>query len=120
MVMDTTSGHHEPYPREGLGSWTFLTNHAHVLVALHRDPDLRQRDIAALVGITEGAVQRILNELEQTGHLRIERVGRRNHYDVNTDIELRHPLDAGHTVGELLESLRPRPPGDAEPKQSAA
>lgn len=118
--MTTSNIRHEPSPGEGLGSWTFLTNHAHVLVALHRDPDLRQRDIAGLVGITEGAVQRILNELEQTGYLSIERVGRRNHYEVKTDIELRHPLDAGHTVGEILESLRPRPPGNAEREQSAA
>lgn len=95
-------------PQMYQGSWTFLTNHAHVLVALHRDPDLRQRDIARLVGITEGAVQRILNELEAGGYLSIERVGRRNHYDVNMSAGLRHSLDAGHTVGELLDRLGPR------------
>lgn len=86
-------------------SWTFFTNHAHVLLALFRDPDLRQRDIAALVGITEGAVQRILNELESCGYLSIERVGRRNHYEVNGAAGLRHPLDAGHTIGEILGRL---------------
>jgi predicted ArsR family transcriptional regulator len=96
---------------EAPGSWTFLTNHAHVLIALHRDPDLRQRDIAGLVGITEGAVQRILNELESGGYLSIERVGRRNHYDVNTEADLRHPLDAGHTVGDLLDRLGPHSSG---------
>jgi DNA-binding transcriptional regulator LsrR (DeoR family) len=90
--------------------WTFLTNHAHVLLALFRDPDLRQRDIAALVGITEGAVQRILNELESCGYLRIERVGRRNHYEVNGAAGLRHPLDAGHTIGEILQGLGQRNP----------
>ncbi len=110
--------HHGPDSPEGLGSWTFLTNHAHVLLALHRDPDLRQRDIASLVGITEGAVQRILNELEHTGYLSIERVGRRNHYEVKTDAQLRHPLDAGHTVGEVLNSLRPAAADSRE--QSAA
>lgn len=89
------------------GSWTFLTNHAHVLLALYRDPDLRQRDIARLVGITEGAVQRILTELEAGGYLSIERVGRRNHYEVNTKAGMRHPLDAGHAVGELLDRLAP-------------
>ncbi len=116
--MPSPREHHEPGPAEGPGSWTFLTNHAHVLLSLHRDPDLRQRDIAALVGITEGAVQRILNELEHSGYLSIERVGRRNHYEVKTDIELRHPLDAGHTVGEVLESLRPETPSSRD--QSAA
>lgn len=105
MVLHTDR--YEPGSEESSGSWNFLTNHAHVLVALYRDPDLRQRDIARLVGITEGAVQRILNELEQTGYLSIERVGRRNHYEVNTQVELRHPLDAGHNVGQVLESLGP-------------
>jgi len=110
---------HQPLdPADGPGSWTFLTNHAHVLLALHRDPDLRQRDIAGLVGITEGAVQRILNELEHSGFLSIERVGRRNHYDVKTDAQLRHPLDAGHTVGDVLNSLRPVGPNDQ--RQNAA
>ena len=116
--MEQQIDQHELEGDEGPGSWTFLTNHAHVLLALHRDPDLRQRDIAGLVGITEGAVQRILNELEHTGFLSIERVGRRNHYEVKTDAQLRHPLDAGHTVGEVLNSLRPESPAGQE--QSAA
>ena len=116
--MEQHLNHHGLDGHEGPGSCTFLTNHAHVLLALHRDPDLRQRDIAGLVGITEGAVQRILNELEHTGYLSIERVGRRNHYEVNTDAKLRHPLDAGHTVGEVLNSLRPEAPASRE--QSAA
>jgi len=116
--MDHHVDHLELDPHQGHGSWTFLTNHAHVLLALHRDPDLRQRDIAGLVGITEGAVQRILNELEHTGYLSIERVGRRNHYEVKTGTQLRHPLDAGHTVGDVLESLRPE--RSARHEQNAA
>lgn len=88
-------------------TWTFLTNHAHVLLALYRDPDLRQRDLAQLVGITEGAVQRILNELEAAGYLDIERVGRRNHYTVHPELGLRHPLERDHTIGEVLERLAP-------------
>lgn len=114
LTMPPQNERSEQGPAEGAGSWTFLTNHAHVLLALHRDPDLRQRDIAGLVGITEGAVQRILNELEHTGYLSIQRIGRRNHYEVKTDNELRHPLDAGHTVGEVLESLRPVVSSDQE------
>lgn len=62
--------------------WTFLTNHGHILVALSRDGELRQRDIAELVGITEGAVQRILSDLQRAGYIEIERVGRRNRYRV--------------------------------------
>ena len=99
--------HGRTSPGPESASWTFLTNHAHALLALYRDPDLRQRDIAQLVGITEGAVHRILHDLEAGGYLSVERVGRRNHYEVNTDAQLRHPLDAGHSIGELLEQLAP-------------
>jgi len=86
-------------------SWTFLTNHAHVLLVIDRDPDVRQRDIAEAVGVTIGAVQKIIVELERGGYLERERVGRRNHYRVNSGLPLRHPLEAGHTVGELLRTL---------------
>lgn len=86
-------------------SWTFLTNHAHVLIAISRDPELRQRDIAQLVGITVGAVQRIIHELEQAGYLESERVGRRNRYKVNDGLPLRHPLEDQHAVRDLIASL---------------
>ena len=86
-------------------AWTFLTNYAHVLIAIDRDPDLRQRDIALAVGITEGAVQKIVHELERGGYVTHERVGRRNHYTVDRDMPLRHPLEGHHTVGDLLDSL---------------
>ncbi len=85
--------------------WTFLTNHGHVLIAISRDPDLRQRDIAYAVGITVGAVQRIIHELEADGFIRSERVGRRNHYTVVSEQHLRHPLENQHTVEDLISSL---------------
>jgi DNA-binding IclR family transcriptional regulator len=87
--------------------WTFLTNHGHVLLALYRNPDLRQRDIARMVGITEGAVQRILADLQDLDYVTAERVGRRNHYAVDATLSLRHPLEEGHTVGELFDRLAP-------------
>ncbi|MDH4169086.1 MAG: winged helix-turn-helix domain-containing protein [Acidimicrobiia bacterium] len=86
-------------------SWTFLTNHAHVLIAIDRNPELRQRDISDAVGITVGAVQKIIHELELGGYLHHERVGRRNRYQVNRERPLRHPLEEHHTVGDLLRSL---------------
>lgn len=92
-------------PQLAVPGWTFLTNHAHVMVAISRDPELRQRDIAHVVGITPGAVVRILNDLEQNGYVTAERVGRRNRYHLNIDVRLRHPLEADHTVGELIASL---------------
>lgn len=89
------------------GSWTFLTNHSHVLICLARDPGLRVRDVAEQVGITERAVQKILGELESGGYLVRTRVGRRNRYEVYPDRPMRHQVERGHTVGELLDVLVP-------------
>lgn len=86
--------------------WTFLSNHAHVLLCVAREPDVRVRDVAVEVGITERAVQRILGELEEAGVVRRERRGRRNHYEVERTIPLRHPLESHRTVGDLLGLLR--------------
>jgi predicted transcriptional regulator of viral defense system len=82
--------------------WTFLSNHTHVLVCIARDPEARIRDIAAHVGITERAVHRIVGELEEAGVLHRIRNGRRNHYDIDGSRPLRHPIEADHTVDELL------------------
>jgi DNA-binding IclR family transcriptional regulator len=87
------------------GTWTFLTNHAHVLLAIAATPDARLRDIAARVGITERAAQRIVGELERAGYLDVRRVGRRNVYRVHGNRPLRHPAERHHQVGELLDVL---------------
>jgi hypothetical protein len=84
------------------GQWTYLTNHAHVLIALARDPNLRLRDVSQLVGITERAVQKIVLDLEEAGALTRLKSGRRNHYQIHTNAPMRHPLASGVTVGELL------------------
>ena len=86
-------------------SWTFLTNHAHVLVLLNRNPELRLRDLAQSVGITERATQRIVGELVDSGYLTRHRTGRRNSYTVHPEVPLRHPLELDHTVGELLKAV---------------
>ena len=85
--------------------WTFLTNHAHVLVLLDRDPDMRMRDLAREVGITERATQRIISELVDSGDLTRRRQGRRNTYTLHGDQPLRHPLESQHTVDELLRAV---------------
>lgn len=87
--------------------WTFLSNHTHVLLCLAIDAEQRVRDIADSVGLTERAVQRILSDLEGAGTITRERVGRRNRYTLELDSPLRHPLEAHHTVGELLALLLP-------------
>ncbi len=86
-------------------SWTFLTNHAHVLICLQRQCDLRIRDLSQQIGITERAVQAILAELVRAGYLRIEKEGRRNRYRLDGQLRLRHPLEEQHRIGELLDAL---------------
>jgi predicted transcriptional regulator len=84
-------------------AWTFLTNHAHVLLCLAREPEVRMREIANLVGITERAVQRIVTDLEEAGHLARVRQGRRNHYKVRADLPLRHPIEEHVRVSALID-----------------
>ena len=84
-------------------TWTFLTNHGHVLVCIAGDPGIRGRDIAARVGITERAAQAIVADLVAEGYVTRTRVGRRNHYEINRDRPLRHPVEQPHRIGELLE-----------------
>lgn len=92
--------------------WTFLSNHGHVLVCIAGDPDLRLRDIAQRVGITERAVFSIVNDLEASGYLRRIPVGRRNRYELNAERPLRHPVESGHTVAQLLSALVDAPTAD--------
>ena len=93
----------------GASRWTFLTNHAHVLLTIARDPQTTLREVAALVGITERAVQKIVADLEATGYLTRTRHGRRNRYAVATGRPFRHPVTSGHDVDELLDILAPVP-----------
>jgi DNA-binding transcriptional ArsR family regulator len=96
-----------PSPRSGLEArWTFLTNHAHVLLWLAADPDARVREVAEHVGITERATLRILHDLVEAGYVHAERVGRRNRYRLRLDEPMRHPMDRSRAVGMLVEALR--------------
>jgi hypothetical protein len=90
--------------------WTFLTIHLHALACLARGPELRIRDIADLIGITERATVQILNQLEASGYVTKTRVGRRNHYTVHGEPPLRHPMHNGRQVGELLRVIEPEIP----------
>jgi len=93
----------------GSRSWTFLTNHSHVLICITEDRSARARDIATSVGITERAVQRIVTELCDAGYVTKVRQGRRNQYTVHLGGPLRHPVEGHCTVSELLETVRPQP-----------
>lgn len=99
-------------PSSDAASWTFLTNHAHVLICLTEDPEMRLRDVAFAVGITERAVQKIITELELGGLLERERHGRRNVYRIHAKQPLRHPVESHCTVQGLLRFVL-----DAKPKR---
>ena len=103
-----------PPPRE----WTFLTNHGHVLVVLAMDPDARVRDVAERVGITTRAAQTILNDLQDGGYVKAERVGRRNRYTILTRAHLRHPMEAHVALADFLDAIVSRRPG--RPAQAGA
>jgi len=86
--------------------WTFLTNHAHVLICLAQNPEMRIQDVSEKVGITYRAVQRILDELEEAGYIsrgRKKEDARSNQYRVNTKLALRHPIEQHRSVAALLE-----------------
>ena len=91
--------------REGAAeaSWTFLTNHSHVLLCLAKNPEARMRDVAGSVGITERAVQRIVSELEAAGYVTRRREGRRNTYEVDGTLPLRHPVEGHQTLNALIK-----------------
>lgn len=89
-----------------MAAWTFLSNHTHVLVCIARDPAVTMREVAGQVGITERAVQRIVRDLVDGGYLTRHRQGRRNIYAVRTRRPLRHPLEAGTDLQDLLDVLR--------------
>ncbi len=84
-------------------AWTFLTNHAHVLLCVAQQPGIRMRDVAQSVGITERSVQRILTQLEEAGYISRVQKGRRNYYEVHPDLPLRHPAEKHQHVSALLQ-----------------
>ena len=82
--------------------WTFLTNHGHVVLSLAHNPDILVRELAVRVGITERAVQRILCELADAGYITREKTGRRTRYTIDRKRALRHPVEAAHSIGDLI------------------
>jgi DNA-binding MarR family transcriptional regulator len=99
--MPTSRVQEEPDSR----GWTFLTNHAHALLCIAQDGDIRIQDIADLVGITLRAAQGIVGDLVDAGYVTRTRVGRRNRYEVHSELPFRHPLEREHQVEALLRAL---------------
>jgi hypothetical protein len=94
-------------------AWSFLTNHARVLLCITEDPSVRLREVAERVGVTERAAHRIISDLVAAGYVSRERIGRRNHYTVRRDLPLPDPLSRTRPLGELLAILTPDANEDA-------
>jgi hypothetical protein len=98
--------------RDGSPSWSFLTNHAQVLLCIAQDPGIRLREIGEAVGITERAAHRIVVELAVAGYLSRTRNGRRNHYTIQSHLPLPDPLAREQNLGDLLAILAGQPVGE--------
>lgn len=109
----------EARPSGSRGSWTFLTNHGHVLICIANDPGIRGRDIAERVGITERATQSIIADLVSAGYVTRSRVGRRNYYEINADLPVRHPVEQPHRIGELLAAVAGYRSGTRKPGRAS-
>jgi DNA-binding transcriptional ArsR family regulator len=107
--------------RDGTGpaGWTFLTNHAHVLIRIAMEPRVLVRTLAEEVGIRERAVLRIIAELEEAGYLSHAREGRQNVYEVSLDKPLRHPIERHKTVGALIDAVALPGPAKRRPAKIA-
>ena len=92
-------------PAKSEARWTFLTNHAHVLIVLSKNPSTVLREVALRVGITERAVQRIIADLERDGFIEREKVGRQNSYRLRSKQPLRHPIEAHRSIGDLIDLI---------------
>jgi hypothetical protein len=101
--------HNAPKP------WTLLTSHGRVLLLIAQNPELRIRDLAERAGITERSAQAIVTDLEAVGYIDRQKVGRRNTYSLHPELPFRHPAEADHTVGELIDLFAPAPGQDTRP-----
>jgi len=88
-----------------MSDWTFFSNYGHVLVCLAQNREVRLRDVALEVGVTERAVQKIVRDLQIEGFLTVTKQGRCNRYRINRRKSLRHGLESHCTVGKLLTLL---------------
>ncbi len=113
-----------------MGEWSFLTNHARVLVCIARDPGVRLREIAGVLSVTERRAFGIVNDLAEAGYVVKQKDGRRNRYRIQNHLPLPGPIGREPTVGELLEVLvgtsatespaRPRHDGGSRPRNRGA
>ena len=90
---------------ESGSNWNFFSNYTHVLVCIAENPDVRMREVAERVGVTERTAMRLISQLDESGILIRVKEGRRNRYLIDTREHLRHPIESHCTVGELLATI---------------
>jgi DNA-binding IclR family transcriptional regulator len=88
-----------------MGTWSFLTNHARVLLCIAHDPGVRLRDIASTLDITERSAYGIVTDLAEAGYVVKEKDGRRNRYEIQSHLPLRESISQERTIGEVLGLL---------------
>jgi predicted transcriptional regulator len=102
-----------------MSNWTLFSNHGHVLICLSRDSHARLRDVAADVGITERAVQKIVRDLQQAGMIDVTKNGRRNSYQIHLKKPLRHDLEKRSTLKDLIKVVNKKREISGESPQGA-
>jgi len=88
-----------------MAHWSFLTNHARILICIAHDPGVRLRDIAATVGVTERSAYGIVKDLAAAGYVVKDRDGRRNRYQIQVHLPLQEAIGREATIGEVLDLL---------------
>ena len=88
-----------------MGEWSFFTNHARVLICIARDPGMRLRDLADALDITERSAYAIVADLVEAGYVVKDKDGRRNRYQVESQLPLPEPIGRERTIGEVLGLL---------------
>ena len=87
-------------------SWTFLSNHGHVIVQIAKNPDVKVSDLATLVGVTERHARAIVNDLREAGYIEVRKDGRRNSYKVIQTKALRHAAESDRKLRDLLSIFK--------------
>jgi DNA-binding transcriptional ArsR family regulator len=88
-----------------MARWTFLTNHGRALLCIAQEPDVRLRDIAVRLDITERSAYGIVSDLAEAGYILKERDGRRNRYEIQHHLPLPEALDRDEAIGDVLSVL---------------
>lgn len=88
-----------------MAEWTFLTNHARVLILIAKHPKITAKDMSSLIGITERSVRNIIADLEAEGYIEKSKEGRRVGYKIHPELPLRHPTQKDHSIKTLLKAL---------------